>query len=66
MGSRILALKSHKIVVILLSLSIFIYLTHIKFGSMLEKSKNCHHGVTFGCTALVVDDAGILIAHQAT
>jgi hypothetical protein len=42
------------------------YLSHIKLGSMLEKSKSCHHGVTFGCTALVVDDAGIVITHQAT
>jgi hypothetical protein len=42
------------------------YLPHIKLGSMLEKSKSCHHGVTFGCTALAVDDAGIVITHQAT
>ncbi len=42
------------------------YLPHIKLGSMLEKSKSCHHGVTFGCTTLAVDDASIVIAHQAT
>jgi hypothetical protein len=66
MGTRILAIQSHKIVVTLLSLSSFMYLPHIKLGSMLEKSKSCHCGVTFGCTAWAVDDAGIVITHQAT
>jgi hypothetical protein len=66
MGTRILAIESHKIVVTLLSLSSFMYLPHIKLGSMLEKSKSCHHGVTFGCTTLAVDDVGIVITHQAT
>jgi hypothetical protein len=66
MGTRILAIESHKIVVTLLSLSSFMYLPHIKLGSMLEKSKSCRHGVTFGCTALVVDHASIVITHQVT
>lgn len=66
MSTRILAIESHKIVVTLLSLSSFMYLLHIKLGSMLEKSKSCHHDVTFGCTAFAVDDAGIVITHQAT
>jgi hypothetical protein len=66
MGTRILAIQSHKIVVTLLSLSSFMFLPHIKLGSMLEKSKSCHHGVTFGCTTLAVDDAGIVITHQTT
>jgi hypothetical protein len=66
MGTRILVTQSHKSVVTFLSLSSFMYLLHIKLGSMLEKSKSCHHCVTFGCTALAVDDAGIVITHQVT
>lgn len=66
MGTRILAIESHKIVVTLLSLSSFMYLLQIKLGSMLEKSKSSHDGVTFGCTALAVDDAGFVITHEAT